>query len=367
MFSTLTVPLFYFPSTILFVDDNKNFLSSIRLKIDNQLITAALNDPQLALDFLKSKITNNTLINIFADFPNNDINRLDDFFNNSNRFNEVSILVVDQDMPNINGIELCRALKNHPIKKIMLTGVSDSKVAIQAFNEGLIDKFILKNSIHIFKDLNSMINDLQHTFFLHLSLKLMSTGTNSLHPFLQEAAFCEFLINLCIENNISEYYILNNEANFLLIDYNGNTFKLIVSPNSTSEGHDNPWRLSKNNKYYYQLTTFSQKDNIDNEKVFSHRQFLDTPDKNILIDFDHLKNISHIEMKASEKKLNEFTSRELDCITLLMQGYTVKMMASKLGISPRTVETYIENVKNKTGCINKSSLINYFQENGLYT
>ncbi len=52
-----------------------------------------------------------------------------------------------------------------------------------------------------------------------------------------------------------------------------------------------------------------------------------------------------------------FTKRELDCAKRLVVGDTAKEVARYLTLSPRTVETYIENIKRKTKCHYKSQLI----------
>jgi DNA-binding CsgD family transcriptional regulator len=55
----------------------------------------------------------------------------------------------------------------------------------------------------------------------------------------------------------------------------------------------------------------------------------------------------------------EFTPRELDCMHLLTKGYTQKMIAKELAISPRTVETHLNHVKDKTATTSKGELIKY--------
>ena len=55
----------------------------------------------------------------------------------------------------------------------------------------------------------------------------------------------------------------------------------------------------------------------------------------------------------------EFTSRELDCIRLLTKGYTQKMIAKELTISPRTVETHLNHIKDKTATNSKDELVKY--------
>lgn len=54
-----------------------------------------------------------------------------------------------------------------------------------------------------------------------------------------------------------------------------------------------------------------------------------------------------------------FSQREIDCIKLLISGYTYKMIGIALEISPRTVESHIENIKKKSHCYTKSELIRY--------
>ena len=55
----------------------------------------------------------------------------------------------------------------------------------------------------------------------------------------------------------------------------------------------------------------------------------------------------------------EFTARELECMRLLAKGYSLKMIARELAISPRTVETHLNHVKDKTNSHSKGELVKY--------
>ncbi len=61
---------------------------------------------------------------------------------------------------------------------------------------------------------------------------------------------------------------------------------------------------------------------------------------------------------------NLFSPRELDCIRLLLFGYSYKHIANKLNLSSRTVEGYIEKIKIKLNCHNKQRLIDKLLEMG---
>lgn len=69
----------------------------------------------------------------------------------------------------------------------------------------------------------------------------------------------------------------------------------------------------------------------------------------------------HLDLVSGLK----FTHRELDCIKLFIKGYTLNDAAGALSISKRTVETHLENIKNKTGVNTKSDLIKFVFENNM--
>lgn len=55
----------------------------------------------------------------------------------------------------------------------------------------------------------------------------------------------------------------------------------------------------------------------------------------------------------------KLTHKELACCYFLNLGYSLKAIANKLCISPRTVETHINSAKYKTNCQTKTLLIQY--------
>lgn len=59
------------------------------------------------------------------------------------------------------------------------------------------------------------------------------------------------------------------------------------------------------------------------------------------------------------------TSREFEISLFVASGCTVKETASKLELSPRTVEYYLTNVRRKLGVRNKQELVKMLFDNGL--
>lgn len=58
------------------------------------------------------------------------------------------------------------------------------------------------------------------------------------------------------------------------------------------------------------------------------------------------------------------SDRELECLFLILRGKTAKQIAEIICLSKRTVEYYIENIKNKFGCHTKADLILISVKNG---
>lgn len=52
-----------------------------------------------------------------------------------------------------------------------------------------------------------------------------------------------------------------------------------------------------------------------------------------------------------------FSKREIECIFHLLRGKKSRQIAEALHLSKRTIDFYIENIKNKMGCHTKSELL----------
>src|SRR6185369_10734710 len=85
------------------------------------------------------------------------------------RQQRVSVAVVDYDMPKMTGVEFCRAIRDLPVKTILLTGKAGLETAISAFNEGVIDCFLQKQDANVSSALRREIKRLQEEYFEDIS------------------------------------------------------------------------------------------------------------------------------------------------------------------------------------------------------
>lgn len=69
---------------------------------------------------------------------------------------------------------------------------------------------------------------------------------------------------------------------------------------------------------------------------------------------------------AKHRSAVKFTSRELEIIRLICDQYTTKEIASSLHLSIRTIESYRENLHQKTASRNSIGIVIYAIKQGLY-
>ena len=62
-----------------------------------------------------------------------------------------------------------------------------------------------------------------------------------------------------------------------------------------------------------------------------------------------------------------FTRREIDCMIHLLKDKTVSEVASEIGLSRRTVEFYVNNMKSKLMTKRKKELINKVRKSDFLT
>lgn len=230
------------PSTAVLVDDNPGFLESIVLKVEKHITCQTFSDPQAGLKYIQSHSDNTIFKNVMTvDMESDsysytsgqlpvqfDVSRLYTHIYDRNRFGEIAVVVVDFDMPFMNGEAFCRALAALPVKKIMLTGEASTTLAVQLFNEGVIDQFILKGQPDLEEILSQAIAKMQKQYFRDLSypiIRALATNTDSC---LGDPAFTALFEQICHDHNITSYYLLESSGSFLLLDDDAKPTWLII-------------------------------------------------------------------------------------------------------------------------------------------
>lgn len=237
----LTQPLaFYFPGAVLCVDDNPAFLDGLALNLPHSLNIHTQTNPLTALQTLIAQGNLNHDSSLIAPIDDSDsdedldcpvnvyISKIIDIAHEAKRFSCVTVMVVDQSMPEMNGLDLCAKLKGHQVKKIMLTGEPGNTLAIDAFNKGLIDHFIAKKDPHRMAYLESAINNLQQRYFQVCSGLVLSSACAQSSSFLSSPLFLDQFNAFLKDFAICEFYLLDTMGSFLGLDASGKAHWFLV-------------------------------------------------------------------------------------------------------------------------------------------
>jgi CheY-like chemotaxis protein len=241
---------FFFPTTVAFVDDSASFLSNLSLQLDSRLAFRLFNSPFSALAALNESphmpSMSEQFFSLFAQQEELSyshhviqvsLDKIHREIHNERRFERISVVVVDYDMPEVNGLEFCRQVENRAIKKILLTGKADERVAVKAFNEGLIDRFIRKHDAQVMSELSRAIEELQGGYFQNVELSLSDSLAVGSRFFLHDPALAGKFDAVRQELGIVEHYLSCAPDGMLMLDMAGTAYLLIVQTEETLRAH----------------------------------------------------------------------------------------------------------------------------------
>jgi len=174
---------------------------------------------------------------------------------------------------------------------------------------------------------------------------IMRNEFNIEHGFLlidKYSSFCEIAMFASTReySTINNYYINNlDKLRNCLLDFKDTHRHLI------EKSHKDRLILPKNsNRIIFELSN-----NSNDSQRFS---------------LDHQNN-NHLYVRLFQKELNKeilFSKQQSRCFKLLIKGYSIKEIANLMQLSPRTVEHYIEKIREILICKNiKEIILKYSQ------
>lgn len=231
------IPLYFYPTQVVFVDDNHEFLEALSIAFTNRFNVKSFDNAELALRYINESQREASLVaNDEKPKPQGDsdawvkrvlthqnVKRFDEL-----RIKEISVLVVDYSMPTMNGIEFCEKIKNSSIKKILLTGHATPADAVRAFNSNTIHYYLKKNDEGMLQDLEVAIHQLQHAYFNELSSSLKTEAIDSGTPFFADPQLARYFQDTCETLGVVEYYYLSNPSRFALRTHTRNNFSCVI-------------------------------------------------------------------------------------------------------------------------------------------
>lgn len=229
---------YFHPTTVVLVDDDSHMLRSLILGLDlDTLPHKAFHDSQEGLDFINQDRYRERFVSrltmpeeeamgdsIYFD-PRSVLSEL----KSPDRFHQISVLIVDYEMPGMKGLELCEKIQNPYIKKILLTGVADENIAVEAFNRGVIDRYIRKHDPEFLALLQKAISKAQQQYFQELfQIPLQALSLRSESTALVDPGFVEDFYKRVVLHNIQEYYLVDGTGTFIMVGPEGEYYSLVT-------------------------------------------------------------------------------------------------------------------------------------------
>jgi len=236
---------FYHPTSILVLDDDPLFLESLDFQFSEEVSCQTFTRPDAALEHLRAQAGQHpNFAHYFREVSNMDLGAelrfgdlllrlqlsgLRSIIDDRAREQRVSVAIVDYDMPKMTGVEFSRAIRDLPIKVILLTGKAGLETAIGAFNEGVIDCFLQKQDASVTYALRREIRRLQEEYFAEISAPIQSALALQKPSFLKDPTFLELFREVSERDGIVEHCISATPPGVTMRDAEGNESFLLIS------------------------------------------------------------------------------------------------------------------------------------------
>lgn len=233
--TALTLPLCYFPSTVLAVglEDDMLLAELAQLgpfpvhneqRIEN--ITELVLRPQSANHFASHWQTIERLLHLPE--VDQELAQIAQEIHHGYRYQEIStLLLTDANIPKL--VEhVLEPLAYHCVRKCLLISPDNLATAEQLHKERLIDSYVVNNNDpNLPKELATLITELQRHYFLYLSRKLSYQLTFDMPTCLSHPSYTALLNELLTQTDYCEFYLLNQNGNALLVDPTGKAACLV--------------------------------------------------------------------------------------------------------------------------------------------
>lgn len=236
------IPCCFHPTKVVVIDDNSEFLRSLNQDLSKAHASYQyFKNPQKALQYINETYKPDPFPNRYIESLDEeqwehrqlDVNIIDTHHEiyRSERFEEISTIIVDHSMPGMSGLQLCKQIKNPNIQKILLTGVADEHIAIHAFNEGIIHHYIRKQDLDMSYQLNQAVENAQWRYFNKLSevaIKAITTADRTTNPIV-DPNYHDFFKRIMKRGNFIEAYLCESMGSYLFLTQEGAAHGLVVN------------------------------------------------------------------------------------------------------------------------------------------
>jgi CheY-like chemotaxis protein len=167
----MSFPLFHRPGTVVFLDDDPDYLEMLALVLPRHWYVKLFLRPAECINYLQQEPpfweadawNQQQLVEHWRGGKPLIPQILGYWSKYTERYALTRVCVFDYSMPGMDGLQALGELVDWPGSRVLLTGQADEQVAVRAFNRGLIDQFIAKQTPDISRRLIETVDHLLAT------------------------------------------------------------------------------------------------------------------------------------------------------------------------------------------------------------
>ncbi len=235
----MSFPLFHRPGAIVFLDDDPDYLEMLAMVLPRQWHIKLYLRPQACINQLQQEPplweadawAQQEIIDNWRAGSALIPQILQYWAAQDQRYDLSQVCVFDYAMPGMDGLQALSELTDWPGGRILLTGQADEHVAVSAFNRGLIDQFIAKQTPDISQHLISVVQRMLDRPQLRHSQTWRAALTQPQHALLQVPSVARQLTSVATEQWV-EHVVIGQPFGILGMNAEGLVSWLQLEPAS---------------------------------------------------------------------------------------------------------------------------------------
>jgi CheY-like chemotaxis protein len=197
----MSFPLFHRPGTVVFLDDDPDYLEMLALVLPRQWHVRLFARPTDCIAKLREEPpfweadawNQQQMVDHWRAGKPLVPQILDYWARSTERYALSRACVVDFSMPGMDGLQVLSELQDWAGARVLLTGQADEQVAVDAFNRGLIEQFIAKQMPEMSRHLVQVVQRLVTTPHPRHAQTWRATLKPEHHALLRDAAIAQEL------------------------------------------------------------------------------------------------------------------------------------------------------------------------------
>lgn len=242
--SSPVVPL-YHPTSIILVDNDPSACGTLREALGDSLECLCFARAEAALEFVEAERADlSRMIPACAPEADNPMEHIKDpaervlhryvarlprLFADNARFGRASVLVLNDRMAGPPEFERLQALRDQPLRRVLLGGQAAENGPRRALEEGCIDAHLPEPCTTLDLDLAEHLRVLQFGYFQRLTKPLAPALHSPDTRFLHNAGFPEVFAEFVLKHGVIEHCVLMHPPGILGIDQFGRPAILLVA------------------------------------------------------------------------------------------------------------------------------------------